>query len=103
MSSDQDGDENVRRTTDPTLLRSVIEDRGGFPAHLAGSEGEGDSGLPRVGFTDRENADLKEISWEQFFTEFDEKDLVGVYAEDGSDVDGNRPVVLRDRETETDE
>lgn len=102
MSSDED-DGNVRHTTEHTLLRSVIEDRGGFPAHVAGSEGEGDSGLPRVGFTDRDDEDLKEISWEQFFEEFDEKDLVGVYTEDGSDVDGNRPVVLRDRETETED
>lgn len=89
--------ENVRRTTDPTLLRSVIEDRGGYPAHVPETEGEGDQGLLRVGFHDRDE-DLKEISWDEFQEEIQEKDLVGIYTEDGTDVDEDRPVVLRSRD-----
>ena len=52
MSSDPTGEGDVRHTTDLTLLRSVIEERGGYPAHVSESEGEGDQGLLRVGFRD---------------------------------------------------
>lgn len=93
-NTDEDGNGDVRRATDPTLLRSVIEERSGYPAHVPQSEGQGDQGLLRVGFRDRDE-DLKEISWEEFTEEIREKDLVGLYTEDGSAVDGDRPVVLR--------
>lgn len=94
--ADENDDDAVRRATDSTLLRSVIEERGGYPAHVPESEGEGDGGLLRVGFRDRDE-DLEEISWEEFREEIEERDLVGFYTEDGSDVDGDRPVVLRSR------
>src|SRR6056297_1546004 len=95
MSSDDNPDVNL--TTDPTLLRSIIEERDGYPAHVPKSEGQGDQGLLRVGFGDADE-DLKEISWEEFREEFEEKNLAGVYTDDGSGVQGNRPVVLRKRD-----
>lgn len=97
MSADQNTDSSVEQTTEPTLARTVIEERGGYPAHPPQSEGEGDSGLLRVGFRDRDE-DLKEISWDQFSEEFEEKDLVALYRDDGGDVEGRRPVILRERE-----
>lgn len=97
--ADERDDAEVVRTADPTLVRSVIEERGGYPAHAAKSEGQGDEGLLRAGFRDRDE-DLTEISWEKFREEFEEKDLVGVYATDGSDVDGDRPVVLVERDAD---
>lgn len=61
-----DGDDGERRhASNPTLARSVIEDRGGYPAHEPQSEGQGDRGLLRVGLVG-EDEDLKEISWEEF-------------------------------------
>ncbi len=93
MPEDTDGD--VRRTDDPTLIRSIVEEHGGYPGHVRQSEGRGDHGLLRIGFRDQDE-DLKEITWEQFREEFEEKELVGVYAEDGSDVEGDKPVVLRE-------
>jgi len=96
MPDDTD-DGNVRRTTDPVLLRGVIEERDGYPAHVPQTEGEGDQGLLRIGFRDPDE-DLKEISWDAFREEFREKDLVGLYADDGSDVGGDRPVVLRSQD-----
>lgn len=96
MSPEQN-DPAVRQATDPTLARTVIEERDGYPAHLSQSEGEGDRGLLRVGFRDRDE-DLEEISWEQFSDEFTEKNLAAVYRTDEGDVDDNRPVVLRDRD-----
>jgi hypothetical protein len=78
MPDGTDGSDGVERTTAHTLLRSVIEEHGGCPAHTPQSEGEGDRGPLRIGFRDDE--DLKQLSWEEFFDEFDEKDLVGVYS-----------------------
>lgn len=90
-------DLTVRVATDPTLARTVIEERDGYPAHVPGSTDEPDRGLLRVGFRDREE-DLDEISWDQFGEEFAEADLAAVYRDDGRAVDGDRPVVLRERE-----
>ncbi|MFB6141599.1 MAG: hypothetical protein ABEJ26_14335 [Halosimplex sp.] len=98
MASDTNDESAVRHTTDPTLARTVIEERNGYPAHVAQSEGQGDSGLLRVGFRDRDE-DLKELSWEQFAEEFEEKDLAALYRDDGGTVDENRPVVLEERDT----
>lgn len=101
MSNDEADSETIRQTTEPTLLRGVIEDYGGYPGHAPKSEGQGDHGLLRIGFRDDE--ELTEISWEEFADEFEEKDLVGLYSEDGSDVEGDQPVVLRERDhVETD-
>ena len=101
MSSDRENG-GVQHTTDPTLLRSIIQEHDGYPAHVSQSEGQGDQGLLRVGFGKADEA-LKEISWDEFLEEFAEKNLVGVYSDDGSPVRGDRPVVLRKRDdVETD-
>jgi|GEM_PF-5518976 hypothetical protein len=98
MASDQTDESAVRHTTDPTLARTVIEERNGYPAHVPRSEGAGDHGLLRVGFRDRDE-DLKEISWDQFAEEFEEKGLAALFRDDGGTVDENRPVVLEERDT----
>lgn len=81
MSSDQRPDSDRKRTTEPTHVRSIVESRGGYPAHEAGTEGRGDHGLLRIG---RHGADedLKEITWETFAAEFEEKDREFVYPEE---------------------
>ncbi len=76
MAGEQNSDE--RQTTNPTLVRSVVEKRGGFPAHKAQTEGEGDHGLIVLGeYGDDE--DVTEITWDEFEDEFKEKDLKFVY------------------------
>lgn len=94
MSSDQET--TVRHATDPTLVRSVIEARDGYPAQVAGSADEGDSRLLRVGFRDRDE-DLQEVDWDAFLAAFEDQNLAAVYTDDGSDVGDNRPIVLRER------
>lgn len=71
------------------MLRTIVENRNGYLAHAFQSEGQGDQGLLRGGFRDRtENDDeCKEISWEEFSQEFEEKTLVGIYSTDGSGID----------------
>lgn len=96
MSSDRDrsGDPDVRRTTDPAEVRGVVEARGGYPAHESMTEGQGDQGLLAIGRHGREEA-LKEISWDEFAAEFEEKALEYVYPGDESDpeaVDGEAGV-----------
>ena len=88
MSSDSDetGGPQVRRTTDPGVVRGVVEERGGYPAHESKTEGQGDRGLLAIGRHGREEA-LKEITWEAFAAEFEEKDLEFVYPDDPSDPD----------------
>lgn len=78
---------DIRTTTDQELVRALVEDRDGYPAHLASSEGEGDRGLLQIGFADDEGDELKEISWEQFFEEFEGKDLAFTYREGGEEDD----------------
>ena len=95
--SDSQSDER-RYATDPTHLRSVIEDRGGYPGHPPASEGQGDHGLLELGF--REDEDLKEISWDQFAEEVQEKALVGIYRHDGEPVEEGKPVVLKERDAD---
>lgn len=84
MSSDQPGEPGVRRTTDPAVVRSVVEARGGYPAHEPRTEGQGDQGLLQIGRHGREE-ELKEISWDAFAEEFREKDLEFVYPDDATD------------------
>ena len=88
---------DVQTTTEHALVRKLIEDREGYPAHLQASEGQGDSGLLQVGLTEEnEGEELKEPSWEQFFEKFEEKDLAFAYREGGEE-DPNEFTYLRKR------
>ncbi len=99
MSSDQHDEATVRYATDPTLVRTLVDERGGYPAHLARSEGQGDQGLLRVGFPGIEDEEFREISWEEFEAEFEEKDLAAAYPEDeDATVDGTHPMRLVKRD-----
>ncbi|WP_254546565.1 hypothetical protein [Halomarina pelagica] len=72
-------------TTERALVRDVIEEYDGYPAHRRGSEGQGDRGLLCIGFRDGGSTigddDVKELSWNEFFEEFDGKGLALVYPE----------------------
>ncbi|MFC7045198.1 hypothetical protein ACFQH6_07055 [Halobacteriaceae archaeon GCM10025711] len=75
-----------RATTNHALIRNWVDDHDGYPAHRAKSEGQGDSGLLRLGFRavdDQES--LTEITWDQFFEEFEAESLVFVYHDDVPD------------------
>lgn len=88
-------------TTDHAIIRSWVDRHDGYPAHLRRSEGGGDEGLLRVGFADanfEREGDLKELSWEEFFAEFDEKDLVFVYPETDPREQDYPPSLLRERD-----
>ena len=68
-------------TTDHNQIRKWVEDRGGHPAKVSGTERAGESGgLLRIdypGFTGEDT--LEEITWEQFFDQFEESGLAFLY------------------------
>jgi hypothetical protein len=67
-------------TTDRETIRKWAEEREGKPATVVGTGGREDAGLLRIDFPGRRgNNSLKEISWEEFFEKFEEKNLALLY------------------------
>jgi hypothetical protein len=70
-------------TTDHETIRKWAEDRGAHPACVRGTGGRGDVGMIRLDFPGYSGADsLEEISWDEFFEEFDKKGLALLYQEE---------------------
>lgn len=68
------------RTTDHDVIRQWVEDRGGSPASVKATEGKEDPGLLRINFPGYSGKySLEDISWEEFFKKFDEKNLEFLY------------------------
>ena len=75
-------------TRDHEVIQRWVEQRGGRPATVPETEHDGRPGVLRFLFTDDGNDRLQEISWEDFFRSFDERELVFLFQEhkaDGSD------------------
>lgn len=73
----------AKQTTDHTVIRKWVEKRGGLPAAVKGTGGEGDPGLLRIDFPGYSSEDtLEQITWEDFFAKFDESGLAFLYRED---------------------
>lgn len=74
-------------TTDHEEIKKWIDDRGGKPATVKGTErGKEHVGLLRVDFPGYSGeGKLEEISWEEFFEKFDESNLAFLYQETTSD------------------
>ena len=67
----------ARTTTDHKTIRKWVEERGGHPARVRGTNDAGDGGgvlrIDYPGFTGE--GELQEISWEEFFEAFDANEL----------------------------
>lgn len=74
-------------TTDHDVIRQWTESRGGHPARVRATgdeEGKGDVGIIRIDFPGYSGeGSLEEISWDEFFEKFEEKQLAFLYQEDG--------------------
>jgi hypothetical protein len=69
-----------KTTTNHDEIRRWVEERGGHPAKVKGTE------VLRIdypGFSGEES--LEEISWDEFFPEFDKNDLAFLYQEKTKD------------------
>lgn len=72
---------DTKTTTDHEQIQSWAEDRGGRPVRVHGVFGrQPDSTDLRIDFLfEKYNDDVEQISWEEFFTQFDREKLVLVY------------------------
>jgi anaerobic selenocysteine-containing dehydrogenase len=80
-SSKSSGGHEAQVTTDHEEIRRWVEERGGHPAVVKGTE-SGDSALLRIdypGFSGE--GKLEPIEWEEFFEIFDENNLAFLYQE----------------------
>jgi hypothetical protein len=81
-------DGTSRTTTDHDEIRRWVEQRDGRPARVKGTERGGDDvGILRIDFPGggAEQESLEPISWDEFFKEFDEKQLAFLYQERTAD------------------
>jgi len=72
-------------TTNHEKIRKWVEEKGGKPAAVTRTHQGGDVGIVRIMFPDApqsEHQALTEISWEEFFKEFEERKLALLYEED---------------------
>lgn len=77
----------ARTATDHGEIRTWVEDHGGKPAAVKRTHKGGDVGIIRIMFPEAPNSEhdaLEEISWEEFFQEFDKRELALLYDEEGS-------------------
>lgn len=68
-------------TRDHQTIRRWAEERGALPAIGFGAALEDGPGAPRLEFLDAGGQNLTQVSWDQFFKAFDERDLMFVYQE----------------------
>ncbi len=90
-------------TTDHKKIQAWAEARGGKPATVKSTEKDGEAGVLRIDFPGYSGAgSLEEISWEEFFKKFDEKELAFLYQEHTSSGEESRffKLVSRDNSSE---
>ena len=87
-------------TTDHKTIREWAESRGGKPATVKRTEKEGEVGVLRIDFPGyRGESSLEEITWDEFFQKFDEKNLAFLYQEHTSSGEESRFFKLVSRDT----
>jgi hypothetical protein len=72
----------VETTTDHETIRKWAESKGGKPAAVDRTHQGGDVGIIRIMFPQAplsEHDELVEITWDEFFEEFDKRNLALVY------------------------
>lgn len=85
-------------TTNHNEIRRWVEERGGHPAKVKGTEKGESSGVLRIDYPGFSGEDrLEEISWEEFFEGFEDNELAFLYQEKTSDGELSRFSKLIDR------
>lgn len=73
-------------TTDHDTIRKWAESHGGKPAAVKRTQGSDSIGIIRIMFPDNpqsEHEALTEISWDEFFRQFDASNLALLYEKEG--------------------
>jgi hypothetical protein len=84
--ADRDGQTLVTRNHD--VIRAWADARGAVPATVPGTGPAGELGVLRLDVPGYGGQDLQHVSWDDFFTRFDQRDLRFLYQErtkDGSE------------------
>ncbi|HZU83329.1 MAG TPA: hypothetical protein VE987_10450 [Polyangiaceae bacterium] len=82
-----------KTTTDHEEIRQWAESRGGKPACISGTGRKNDPGMLRVMFPDSpfaNDANLREMSWDDWLEAFDANGLALVYEEQTADGEPSR-------------
>ncbi|HWC12002.1 MAG TPA: hypothetical protein VG455_12350 [Acidimicrobiales bacterium] len=73
---------DTRTTTDHDEIRQWVEDHGGSPASVRGTESGDQAGVLRIDFPGGTGEDrLEHISWDEWFDKFEDSKLVFLYQE----------------------
>jgi len=87
------GTSEAKVTTDHDEIREWVEERGGHPAKVKGTE------LLRIDYPGFSGEDrLQEITWETFFKAFEENNLAFLYQDETKDGKQSRFSKLVDRD-----
>ena len=79
-------DSESKVTTNHDEIKAWVEERGGRPARVKGTEGKAGSGVLRIDYPGFSGEDtLEQITWEEFFTAFDDNNLAFLYQEETKD------------------
>lgn len=74
------------KTHDHKVIKKWTEERNGIPAKIKGTGKEKSDGVLRIHFPDHSGSDnFEEISWDDFFLEFDESKLDFLYQDKKAD------------------
>lgn len=71
-------------TTDHDFIRKWIEQRGGRPSRVKGTESRDGEGILRVDFAEPDDK-LEPISWEEFFQTFEDRELAFLHQDKQGD------------------
>ena len=67
-------------TTDHEEIRRWVEEHGGKPASVKGTEGAGDLGVLRIDFPGGAGEEqLEQVSWDEWFEKFEQEKLAFLY------------------------
>lgn len=75
---------SAKKTQDHKKIQEWVEKHGGTPAVVKSTEDHGEGiGLLRIKF-DRNEENLREVEWDEFFDTFDNNELTFLYQEDSA-------------------
>ncbi|MBA2492212.1 MAG: hypothetical protein ACR2KU_10005 [Gammaproteobacteria bacterium] len=72
--------QDAKTTTDHEEIRAWVTERDGVPATVASTADDKEPGVLRILFQARQSGDaLEEVSWDDFFENFEEEKLAFLY------------------------
>jgi hypothetical protein len=93
----------AKTTTDHAKIKQWVEERGGHPARVKGTDEGGSSGVLLIDYPGYSGTEtLETISWEEFFLGFEENKLAFLYQDETKAGDEGRFSKLINRDSAAD-